>query len=90
MSLGKNVDSSGFSDDGVGVGWEISRAEQRGEEGEVSRLLSLVFCLEGKKRKLGVMRKMKQCGAPYKCLCRQGKHIVKSRFWAIGCTGSDR
>ena len=47
MSLGENVDSSGFRDDGwVGVGWEILRAGQRVEEGGVSRLLSLVFCLE--------------------------------------------
>ena len=47
MSLGENVDTSGFRDDGgVGVGWEISRAGQRVEEGGVSRLLSLVFCLE--------------------------------------------
>ena len=52
MYLGENVDTSGFRDDGwVGVGWEILRAGQRVEEGGVSRLLSLVFCLEGKERK---------------------------------------
>ena len=45
--MGENVDTSGFRDDGgLGVGWEILRAGQRGEGGGIFRLLSLVFCLE--------------------------------------------
>ena len=58
VSLGENVDTSGFRDDGgVGVGWEIVRAGQRVEEGGVSRLLSLVFCLEGKETRRHVCKR---------------------------------